>query len=384
MPRLFSMLLAFLLGSFSACAMPRTGLGDDDGSGQADGGPCQAGQKQCDGNNLLVCNGGSFVPQTTCPVTQRCDEMLGCIACSPTEQPELCVGDDLHHCNSDGTIGNVVQTCMPGQCQVNHCGDGSNCGDGTNLIYVVDQDYHLLSFDPSGDKNVFSLIGTLSCPAGQALDGSGPATPFSMSVDRSGRAWVLYSSGELFFVSTKDASCTPTSFAPQQKGFDNFGMGFVSDAAGGMTETLFLAGGPYANLNTGSLGTLDAASLTVTKIGALQLGGQDRPELTGTGNAELYGYFPGSGAFVAKIDKTTGKNLQTWTLSKMQGMPQDWAFAQWGGRFYIFVTLNKNNMLTSHVFYLDPVLGTTTEVTPNATYKIVGAGVSTCAPVVIG
>ena len=34
------------------------------------------------------------------------------------------------------------------------------------------------------------------------------ATPNSMAVDRSGTAWVNYSDGRLFKVSTKDAKCT--------------------------------------------------------------------------------------------------------------------------------------------------------------------------------
>ena len=43
----------------------------------------------------------------------------------------------------------------------------------------------------------------------------------------------------------------------------------------------------------------------VQKIGALQINGQSSPELTGTGNGEAYGYFPGASAFVAQINKTT-------------------------------------------------------------------------------
>ena len=43
-------------------------------------------------------------------------------------------------------------------------------------------------------------------------NGGGQATPFSMSVDREGQAWVLYTSGEIFKVSIEDASCADSGW----------------------------------------------------------------------------------------------------------------------------------------------------------------------------
>src|SRR5262245_59491828 len=83
-------------------------------------------------------------------------------------------------------------------------GDGDGCETaGNDLIYVVDNTYRLLQFDPNavgGAVDPFTLIGDLDCPAGISWDG-GTATPFSMSVARDGFAWVLYNSGEIFKVS---------------------------------------------------------------------------------------------------------------------------------------------------------------------------------------
>lgn len=278
--------LACLLSSL-ACApvRDRDGALEEGGpGGPGDDKPCQTGQRRCEGNNLMVCEHGSFAKQQTCAVTDLCDATLGCIQCSP-KQGQLCVGDTVRRCNPDGSIGMSVETCQPGQCQVGRCSSQCNAA-GNDLIYVVDVDCRLLSFNPRGDKNEFKLIGDLKCPAGREIGSTRQATPFSMSVDRMGRAWVLYNSGEVFSVSTADASCKPTTFAQFQSGFETFGMGFVSDVAGSNQETLFIAGGGYTQLSSSSLGSIDAA-LTVKKIGAMQQMGQSSPELTGTGNAEL-------------------------------------------------------------------------------------------------
>lgn len=68
----------------------------------------------------------------------------------------------------------------------------------------------------------------------------------------------------------------------------------------------------------------------------------------------------------------------------MGGTPSGWAFAHWGGRFYIFITAVVGAADRSMVFEFDPTTGKATEVKTNASYKVVGAGVSTCAPVIIG
>src|SRR5262249_34569118 len=113
-------------------------------------------------------------------------------------------------------------------------GGGANnadCSDAAKLVYVVSSQNGLYSFYPANPG--VARIGTLTCPT--------PAHPFSMAVDRKGTAWVNYDDGELFKVSTADASCTKTSFVTQN-GFTTFGMGFSTDAAGQANETLFICG----------------------------------------------------------------------------------------------------------------------------------------------
>ena len=211
-----------------------------------------------------------------------------------------------------------------------------------------------------------------------------------MSVDRSGRAWVLYSSGEIFWVSTVDATCQRSSFTKGQAGFELFGMGFVSDSPGSAKETLFVAGASASQQNTGTsrLGKIDPATLQLSSLGSLATA-MYSPELTGTGDAELYGYYPGSAnTFVAKINKENGQSAQTWGLPPLDNDVRAWAFAHWGGQFYIFVTtidlFDPFSMATnSQVWLLNPKTSSATKILDNLPYIIVGAGVSTCAPVLI-
>lgn len=267
-------------------------------------------------------------------------------------------------------------------------GESTSCGtSGNDLIYVVDRDYRLLQFDPnvlSTAADPFTLIGALDCAAGPAIDGSGTATPFSMSVDRGGYAWVLYSSGEIFKVSITDASCTATTFTTGQQGMELFGMGFVSDSAGSSEETLFISGGSAEAIGSGQLATIAPDTMTVSPIAALPES-EFGPELTGTGDAELYGYFPASfeAPYVARIGKTNAAAEQSWPMEPLPGFASAWAFAHWGGKFYVFISTEGFDGALSQVLLLDPANGSETAAVPDSPYPVVGAGVSTCAPTVV-
>lgn len=249
---------------------------------------------------------------------------------------------------------------------------GDGCSDQAKLVYVVDQNNTFSSFKP--DTLTFTDIGTLNCPAKSG------STPFSMSVDRSATAWVLYSSGEIFKVNTQTLACTRTNFA-QSNGFQNFGMGFVSNAPGADVDTLFIAGGPpMTGLNdNATLATLDVSSLNVTTIG--QMTGW--PELTGTGDAKLWGFFPDAvNPRVSQLDKSSGAEGKSFPLSQLSGQPMAWAFAFWGGDFWIF--LQRATDPNTQVWHLKSSDGSVTSVIDATGRSIVGAGVSTCAPITIG
>ena len=250
-------------------------------------------------------------------------------------------------------------------------GGGDGCLNRAEWIYLVDSDDTLIRFEP--DTLTFTNIGSLTC------DPTGSTHPFSMSVDRQARAWVLYSDGRVHRASTLDASCESTGFTPNQAGFEVFGMGFAADAAGSEEETLFVAGGSELGIATGSanLGRIDTGTLTLTDIASLP----GWPELTGTGAGELWGFFPQtSPASIRRIDKATGATPDVFDLDALGSVdPSAWAFAFWGGRYYVF--LQESLSPSTDVWRLDPSDGTFTRIVENTGRRIVGAGVSTCAPV---
>jgi hypothetical protein len=379
------LLVGCLIIFAAACGGPSRDPGGPDAASCSPGDP-----PRCQGTSYQECQGGEYVTQQTCP--DACSPTMGCVECDPN-QGAACDGNAVVSCNPDGTFGSVIETCDAGQ----ECMDGScqrACtADGVDLIYVVDQNYNFLSFDPrliGTGADPFHLIGALNCPAGtpypswQAINPV--ATPFSMSVDRTGVAWVLYTSGEIFNVNIQNAACTPTTFQKTQQGsWYLFGMGYSTDTAGGDTEKLYIAGGPEQPIQgPGAMtGYIVPTTLQFQTVGSVNVG-ENSPEMTGTGDAALFGYFPGnlSNGFVQEISKATGNvTSNPMTAGPVSGGPSAWAFAQWGGKFYIFVT---DSLGSSQVQVVDRATGSYDGPAPiSDPYVIVGAGVSTCAPVVI-
>ncbi|MBV8761975.1 MAG: hypothetical protein JO257_32075 [Deltaproteobacteria bacterium] len=255
-------------------------------------------------------------------------------------------------------------------------GSGSDgCSDAAKLVYTVDQNNKFSQFDPS--TKTFHDLGTLSCPAGFG------ATPFSMGVDRNTIAWVLYSDGSLYRVDIQsNLACTKTNWHSTSN-LTQFGMGFSTNTSGGTDDTLFVAGG--SSVGTGTTSTL--AKLDTTAFTAMNVGSVNGwPELTGTGAAELWGWFPSdmngqTTPSVQKLDKTNGHAVTTYMLPTLKGMPTAWAFAFWGGDFWIF--LQKDLETSTTVYQIDGSNGSIKGMTAASGYTIVGAGVSTCAPIVI-
>ncbi len=358
---------------FVACGPGTSGNSNDGGE------TCMSGTTRCQGATFQTCENSFFRDSETCPGV--CDPRLGCVECR-SDSPTICVGNKIHACTSDGVIGQLLEICEFSDCVNGKCSD--DCADeNAKLIYVVDEQYRLHSFDPS--TSAFTLIGSIDCPAGPSWpdwSALGAATPFSMSVDRNSRAWVLYTSGEIFSVSTADASCVPTNFVAGQNGFQLFGLGFSSNSAGSSDETLFVAGGAV-NATTANLGKVDPSSLSLTSIGALPAG-EYSPELTGTGNGELFGYYPGaSSTTIAKINKETGAWEDSWNLLPLGGTVSAWAFAHWGGKFYIFVTTSNGVTNNAQVYEFNPAGQGYNRILDNTGRVVVGAGVSTCAPVIV-
>src|SRR5438093_848686 len=108
--------------------------------------------------------------------------------------------------------------------------------------------------------------------------------------------------------SNLDLGATPPDFTYVGSGIDDDG------------GSIDPGGGPGG----GVLGTIDITKLSLKTVGALN----GNPELTGTGDATLFGFFPDATMpRVSQIDKVTGKEGTTYPLAKIAGSPSAWAFA---------------------------------------------------------
>jgi hypothetical protein len=267
--------------------------------------------------------------------------------------------------------------------------DGSEatpgCAAGADAVYAFDTSNHLSVFDPT--TKTFTDLGALSCPTHGSTSNPTPG-PWSMGVDRNTMAWMLYDDGELFTVDINhNLNCTATAWHPQTSGelagLVTFGMGFSTDTPGGTTDTLFVVGGTPGgappNLFKYNFVKLDTASMTATKIAEEAMG---RAEMTGNSNAELWGFFAdGAVPHVVQFDKTNGSFIKDFpepslATASMSGF----AFAHWGGDYWVF--LYQQGVSTT-VYQIDGMTGAVKSTTPNTGRSVVGAGVSTCAPVVI-
>lgn len=264
-------------------------------------------------------------------------------------------------------------------------GSGSNCAVGAaQYIYVISDSNNLYTFDPTKFPSTaaFTLVGPVTC------DSSGVN---SMAVDRNATAYVNFNSGAIFQVSTTSPpTCTPTSFTSGQHGFTPvLGMGFSANSPGSQDETLFVSdnGGPNGvctQMTTGpgcmglGIGTVDLNTWMLTPVGPYTMGDSGyNAELTGTGDAKLYGFFTTTPGGVGPIDKSSGATNSTMPLSTVSVGTGGYAFSFWGGDFYFYTASSTPNTVVTH---LQTSTGMTT-VSDQLGYVIVGAGVSTCAPV---
>ena len=278
----------------------------------------------------------------------------------------MCVGNSLTACEANGHLGRRLRTCKDG-CRNNRC--VATCDDdATKLIYLVDDANNLLSYDPRKNGDPFRTIGKLDCGT--------YSSPFSMSVDREGTAWVVYQTGDLFKVDIHTAKCEPSGYVPGSSGSNTFGMGFVTDEAGSKTEKLYISAERYDR----NLSVIDTTRTppVARSIGPIAASIDRNPELTGTSEGKLFGFFPvGDGtSFIQEIDKRTGGAVgKKWDVGNI-GYVSAWAFAQWGGIFFVFVTTGSGPQVRA----VNRTTGEVKVVMDTIPYRVTGAGVSTCAP----
>lgn len=257
------------------------------------------------------------------------------------------------------------------------------CAPKLDLIYVLSDERELWTYDP--EQNVFAMVGALGCPTS---DGT-----FSMGVGRDGKAWIQTTTsqgqgnvGDLFVLDVNDpANCSDPGYTPGANGWQQFGMGFVSNSMADPCDRLYgqhwdgSPGGFSEGPNFGKLGVFDPMALQVTTIGATDYNGA---ELTGTGDGRLYAFGGSPSAKLIQFDKTSAQVLETVPFADFP-LTSAFAFAFWGGDFYFFTEGKFPNSKVTKLDYDNSDGGgkALTTVNDAAPILIVGAGVSTCAPV---
>ena len=100
------------------------------------------------------------------------------------------------------------------------------------------------------------------------------------------------------------------------------------------------------------------------------------PEMTGTGDARLYGFFSSAPVTIAEIDRSND-HIMSQAPQPSVSIGGGWAFAFWGGTFWMFTAPGLGTQVDNY----DPATQQTKTVVPGGSgITIVGAGVSTCAP----
>jgi hypothetical protein len=307
--------------------------------------------------------------------------VFGCGARSSLPRPDGADGNDGGS-DPEGRVTSSV-TASTGQVQPADGGGGAGEGglDGTGgegpvlpecdpdvlFVYLVTAQTTLLRFDPA--NTTFETIGALSCPTS--------ATPFSMAVSRSGRAYSVYTSGELFRINVINASCQATDWVPRFSSFETFGMGYALDDDG-LGESLYVTDYDLnGDDDSDGLARLDTTTFELQELGPFSSNPGRVAELTSADDGELYGYFLNrdTGGTLVRIDKQTAEILEETRLPPPSSPGSALAFAYWNGDFYIFTTSGAGTDVTRY----RPATG---EVGIIATLAetVVGAGVTTCDP----
>ncbi len=248
------------------------------------------------------------------------------------------------------------------------------CDERGQFIYTVDVSGAFSRFDPLTLTS--TLLGQLRCPT---MSG---ATPFSMNVDQSANAWVLFGDGAIFQVDTGNAACRATAHVPGQLGMTTYGMGSVFDTSTGV-DTLFIAGiaGPLDGPAT--LATLDLTRFQAAALGTMDVGSV---ELAGTGDGQLWAFAPprqpDEAALLDRVDLQTGRSIEHHEVLGITTREGSFATKFWGGAFYLFIgpdvwRLPRDALVPDQLEPTEPP--TLVFSAPGA--SVVGAGVSTCAPV---
>lgn len=264
----------------------------------------------------------------------------------------------------------------------------SRCTSEDNKkVYVVatnlmGEESRLYRFDPSDLS--YTEIGILDCPQGRVI---------SMAVDRDGTGWTTSYDGSLNRVNLQDASCTTTGLVTDQLGIRRFGMGYATvgevSEGGLQPEKLFITATgswfgppeePYRKL-----AVIDTQTLQLEMVGNLEAPTPANMELTGTGDGRLFGMVLDVRDLRNIIVSVDELNPDTGATILRKVVPLDaksgFAFAHWGGDFWLFTEADDGKARVLQFDFDGGQVVQTVDTDLGFDGTIVGAGVSTCAPI---
>ncbi len=242
-------------------------------------------------------------------------------------------------------------------------------------IFVLSKTAQLWKYFP--DKNTLQMLGPVDCGL--------PPSTFSMGVDRQGYAWVQFSDQQIRKINITDVSdCSDPGFVPGQNGIKNFGMAFVSNSATDPCDRIY---GNHYNFKAKGDGVAEFFDIDPVSLGMTQLGKSDfgLAEVTGTGDGRVFLFAGPDPSRLVELDKANGSTLAEIPLPGVK-TGGGFAFAFFAGDFYFFTDAESDS--TSEVTHLDYDDSDNNGkqdlvvVLQDAPIRIVGAGVSTCAPLV--
>lgn len=308
---------------------------------------------------LVACSNDFSLAGTKPPATGAEDTAADTAAVDTGETDAPADTDEAADTNVPADTG--LDTDVPADTAPADPAPEDDCTTTDDLVYVLSRDdSQLYTFDPSSLS--FTALGRVDCDTSQS--------PGSMSVSRSGTAYVRYADDSVYAVDLGTLACTPTSYSDRRTGFDSFGMGYATDAADTWRDQLYVANGT-------TLGILDTATWSITTLGRMP----SQSELTGNAAGELWALLPlETPAELIQLNTTTGARLATLTLPGFPdpGNIDTFAFATWDGDFYLFV--REYGMGSSTDVYKVTRAGVMTLARGDIGFDVVGAGVSTCAP----
>jgi hypothetical protein len=262
--------------------------------------------------------------------------------------------------------------------------DECECVGVDDGIYMLDGVYpeSVWFYDPI--ENEVSMVGALGCEHGTF------AHPNSMAVDRQGNAWIEYYdqgmmgvpySGKLYRAPLDDlASCEYVGDIGVSEWYV-VGMGYAVDVPGGNCDTLYLYNSDKYLDAPDYEGESTLARWDHDAVARVELGPAEAPaaELTGTGEGRLYAFttFDAGAHAIVELDKDDGSTISTIPLDDVEFVSGAYAFAAWGGDFYLFY---QDGIPGTRIARLagDGTGGLEVMIEDTGLH-IVGAGVSTCA-----